>query len=137
MVAVIVLFALRSGLALVPCIALRFPIKKWAALVSVFAAGAYTLLAAAPVPSQRSFLMIAVVLLAMLVDRQGISMRLLAFAAVVVLITQPEAMLGPSFQMSFAAVLALMSAYEFMRERQRAPEEQTSAVAGRSSTWPA
>ena len=126
MVAVIVLFALRSGLALVPCIALRFPIKKWAALVSVFAAGAYTLLAAAPVPSQRSFLMIAVVLLAMLVDRQGMSMRLLAFAAVVVLITQPEAMLGPSFQMSFAAVLALMSAYEFMREHRRAPDEQTS-----------
>jgi competence protein ComEC len=127
MVAAIVLFAVRSGLALVPPIALRFPIKKWAALASVFVAGAYTLLAAAPVPSQRSSVMIAVVLLAMLVDRQGISMRLLAFAASVVLITQPEAMLGPSFQMSFAAVLALMSAYEFIRERRRMPDERTSA----------
>jgi competence protein ComEC len=127
MVAAIVLFAVRGGLALAPPIALRFPIKKWAAVASVFAAGAYTLLAAAPVPSQRSFLMIAVVLLAMLVDQQGISMRLLAFAALVVLITQPEAMLGPSLQMSFAAVLALMSAYEFMRERRRAPEERAPA----------
>jgi competence protein ComEC len=127
MVAAIVLFAVRGGLALVPPIALRLPIKKWAAVASVFAAGAYTLLAAAPVPSQRSFLMIAVVLLAMLVDRQGISMRLLAFAALVVLITQPEAVLGPSFQMSFAAVLALMSAYEFMRERRRAPDERAPA----------
>jgi competence protein ComEC len=126
MVAAIVLFAVRGGLALAPPIALCFPIKKWAAVASVFAAGAYTLLAAAPVPSQRSFLMIAVVLLAILVDRQGISMRLLAFAASVVLITQPEAMLGPSFQMSFAAVMALMAAYEYMRDRPSAPEERTS-----------
>lgn len=126
MVAAIVLFAVRGGLALVPPLALRFPIKKWAAVVSVIAAGAYTLLAAAPVPSQRSFLMVAVILLAMLLDRQGISMRLLAFAASVVLITQPEAMLGPSFQMSFAAVLALMSAYEAMRDRRGVSDAPTS-----------
>ena len=126
MVAAIVLFVVRGALALVPWLALRFQIKKWAAAASVIAAGGYTLLAAAPVPSQRSFLMIAVVLLAMLVDRQGISMRLLAFAASVVLITQPEAMLGPSFQMSFAAVLALMSAYEFVRERKQMPAERAS-----------
>lgn len=126
MVAAIVLFAVRGGLALLPTIALRFPTKKWAAGVSVIAAGAYTLIAAAPVPSQRSFLMVALVLLAILVDRQGISMRLLAFAASVVLITQPEAMLGPSFQMSFAAVMALISAYEFMLERARTPDERTS-----------
>ena len=126
MVAAIVLFVVRGALALVPWLALRFQIKKWAAAASVIAAGGYTLLAAAPVPSQRSFLMVAVVLLAMLVDRQGISMRLLAFAASVVLITQPEAMLGPSFQMSFAAVLALMSAYEFIRERKQMPDERAS-----------
>ena len=126
LVAGIVMFAVRGALALVPPLALRFPIKKWAAVVSVFAAGAYTLLAAAPVPSQRSFLMIAVVLLAMLVDRQGLSMRLLAFAALAVLCTQPEAMLGPSFQMSFAAVLALMSAYKFVRAHRPAAGERPS-----------
>lgn len=126
MVAAIVLFVVRGALALVPWLALRFQIKKWAAAASVIAAGGYTLLAAAPVPSQRSFLMVAVVLLAMLVDRQGLSIRLLAFAASVVLITQPEAMLGPSFQMSFAAVLALMSAYEFVRERKQMPAERAS-----------
>jgi hypothetical protein len=86
------MFVVRGALALVPPLALRLPIKKWAAVASVFAAGAYTLLAAAPVPSQRSFLMIAIVLLAMLVDRQGLSMRLLAFAALVV--CSAEAMLG-------------------------------------------
>jgi competence protein ComEC len=126
LVAGIVMFVVRGALALVPPLALRFPIKKWAAVVSVFAAGGYTLLAAAPVPSQRSFLMIAVVLLATLVDRQGLSMRLLAFAALAVLFTQPEAMLGPSFQMSFAAVLALMSAYEFVRARPPAAGDRFS-----------
>src|SRR5512132_1798410 len=55
LVAGIVMFVVRGALALVPPLALRFPIKKWAAVVSVFAAGGYTLLAAAPVPSQRSF----------------------------------------------------------------------------------
>jgi competence protein ComEC len=68
----IVFVVARSTLALVPWLALRYPIKKWAAIASVLAAGAYTLLADAPVPSQRSFLMVAVVLLAVLVDRQGI-----------------------------------------------------------------
>ncbi|MGE5442483.1 MAG: ComEC/Rec2 family competence protein [Bacteroidota bacterium] len=126
LVAGIVMFVVRGALALVPPLALRFPIKKWAAVVSVFAAGGYTLLAAAPVPSQRSFLMIAVVLLATLVDRQGLSMRLLAFAALAVLFTQPEAMLGPSFQMSFAAVLALMSTYEFVRARRPAAGDRSS-----------
>jgi competence protein ComEC len=129
LVAGIVLFVVRGGLALVPPLALRFPIKKWAAVASVFSARAYTLLAAAPVPSQRSFLMIAVVLLAMFVDRQGLSMRLLAFAALVVLLTQPEAMLGPSFQMSFAAVLTLMCAYEFVREHR--PETGAQPSPGR------
>jgi competence protein ComEC len=137
LVAGIVLFVVRGGLALVPPLALRFPIKKWAAVVSVFAAGAYTLLAAAPVPSQRSFLMIAVVLLAMLVDRQGISMRLLAFAALVVLLTQPEAMLGPSFQMSFAAVLALMCGYEFVRAHRPEPARSPRPAAEPSPAWEA
>lgn len=119
LVAGIVLFVVRGGLALVPAVALRWPVKKWAALVSVAAAGAYTLLAGAPVPSQRSFFMISVVLLAMLVDRQGVSMRLVAFAAAVVLLTQPTSLLGPSFQMSFGAVVALLAAYEVMKERRR------------------
>jgi competence protein ComEC len=128
LVAGIVFVVARSTLALVPWLALRYPIKKWAAVASVLAAGAYTLLADAPVPSQRSFLMVAVVLLAVLVDRQGISMRLVAFAALVILLTQPHAMLGPSFQMSFAAVVALIAAYEIVQDRRRAPQTPPSPL---------
>lgn len=129
-----VFIVVRGILALIPPLALRFPIKKWAAVVSVLAAGAYMLLAAAPVPSQRSFLMVAIVLLAVLVDRQGISLRLVAVAALIVLLSQPAAMLGASFQMSFAAVVALISAYEALQERRRAPREQPSP-AGRAALY--
>jgi competence protein ComEC len=72
----------------------------------------YTLLAGATVPTERAFVMIGLILVAVILDRQGISMRLVAIAAFVILLLQPEAMLGPSFQMSFAAVIALIAAYE-------------------------
>lgn len=102
----------RAAFALFPFIALRYPIKKWAAIVALCGALFYTLLAGATVPTQRSFLMMGLVLAAMLVDRQGISMRFVAIAATVILVFQPEALLNASFQMSFAAVVALIAAYE-------------------------
>jgi competence protein ComEC len=112
LVAGIVFFAVRAGLALDEATALRRPIKKWAALTALLAAGAYTLMVGAPVPTQRAFLMTGLVLVAVLVDREAISMRLVAIAAAAVLALRPESLLGPSFQMSFAAVIALVAAYE-------------------------
>ena len=107
------LFALvRAGLALIPSVALRYPIKKWAAFVAIAGALFYTLLAGATVPTQRSFVMMGLVLAAIIFDRQGISMRFVAIAATIVLAFQPEALLNASFQMSFAAVVALIAAYE-------------------------
>jgi competence protein ComEC len=111
-VAGFVFVGLRGLLALVPPLALYHPIKKWAALAALAAAFAYLLLAGGGVPPQRSFLMTAVVLLAILAERNPLSMRLVAWAAVVVLLTTPEALTGPSFQMSFGAVVALIAAYE-------------------------
>ena len=64
-----------------------------------------------------TFLMIGFVLLAVLFDRQGISMRLVAWAATAILILRPESLLGASFQLSFAAVIALIAVYEYLRER--------------------
>jgi competence protein ComEC len=111
-VAGFVFVGLRGLLALVPRLALYHPIKKWAAAAAMLGAFAYLLLAGGGVPPQRSFLMTAVVLLAILCERSPLSMRLVAWAALVVLLTTPDAMIGPSFQMSFAAVVALISAYE-------------------------
>ena len=70
------------------------------------------LLAGSGVATQRSYIMIAVVFFAVLVDRPAISVRNLALAAMVIL-TEPEAAIQASFQMSFMAVMGLAAYYEF------------------------
>ena len=116
-VAGIVLFAMRFGLALVEPVALRYPIKKWAALPALLATYVYALLAGWTAPPQRSFLMIAAVLVAVLLDRRAISLRSVALSALVILAVQPESLANPSFSMSYGAVTALVAAYEASRER--------------------
>ncbi len=117
LVAGVTFFALRALLAAVPPLALRWPVKKLAAVMALAAAAGYLWLTGAPVPTQRAFIMTGLVLGAVLVDRTAISMRLVAWAAVLVLLVQPENLLGPSFQMSFAAVVALVAIYEPLAPR--------------------
>lgn len=119
LVAAIVFFGVRTGFALSENLALRHPIKKWAAGAAIAGGLFYMLLAGATVPTQRAFLMTGLVLLAIIVDREAISMRLVAWAATLVLLLAPESLLGASFQMSFAAVVALVAFYEAMRRRRR------------------
>ncbi|HUC60878.1 MAG TPA: ComEC/Rec2 family competence protein, partial [Alphaproteobacteria bacterium] len=110
-------FGVRALLALVPYLALRYPIKKWAALVAFCGAFFYLMITGATVPTQRAFLMTGVVLLGVMLDRTSISMRMVCWAAVAVMLIQPESVVGPSFQLSFAAVIALIAAYEVWRGR--------------------
>ncbi len=121
-----VLAACRWLLALCPPLALRVPVRKLAAMVAMLAAGFYLVLSGASVPTQRSFLMTAVALLAIVVDRNPFSLRLLAWAAVVVLVLRPESVLGASFQLSFAAVLALMVVHEAWRGTERSDDTRTA-----------
>jgi competence protein ComEC len=111
----LVFAVVRGGLALWPGFALRFGTKPWAALAALAAGGFYMVLTGSQVPMQRSFAMAALVTLALLAGRRALSPRVLAFAAVMVLVIQPAALLGPSFQMSFAAVLALIAGFEAAR----------------------
>jgi len=83
--------------------------------VSVF----YLLLIGSPVSAERAVVMICVVMLAVMIDREPFSLRLAAFAAFVVLLLQPEKLVGPSFQMSFSAVVALIAFYEATRDKWR------------------
>lgn len=117
LVAGIVFLGIRGILALVEPLALRYPIKKWAALMAIVCAFCYALIAGATVPTMRAFLMIGVVLLAVVFERRGLSLRLIAFAACVILLVKPESLFGASFQLSFAAVTALVAVYEFLREK--------------------
>lgn len=108
-VAGVVFFAVRALLALIPGLAAGFAIKKWSAAAALVAAAFYLLLSGAEVATQRSFFMTAVVLIAVMVDRRAITFRTLAVAALIVLAVAPEALVHPSFQMSFAATLGLFA----------------------------
>ena len=116
LVAGLLYFGLRAFLALIPPLALRWPIKKIAAAVGIVGAAAYAVVAGAPIPTQRAFLMVGLVLLAVLIDRRGLGIRTVAWAALVILLVQPESLLGASFQLSFAAVIALVAVYEEISE---------------------
>jgi len=128
LVAGILFISVRALLALVGPWALRYPIKKWAAASAIAGALAYALIAGSTVPTQRAFLMVGLVLLAVMLDRRGLSIRLVAWAALAILILQPESLLGPSFQMSFAAVTALIASYEVISEHRRYYDYGASSV---------
>jgi len=110
-------FAIRASFAAIEPLALSYPIKKWAAVAALIGAFGYLLLSGGTVPTQRAFLMTGMVLLAVMLDRQAFSMALVAWAAGAVLLLAPQSLLGPSFQMSFAAVIALIAIYEILRTR--------------------
>lgn len=108
----LVMGLVRYGIALVPPLALRIDAKKVAAVLALMAALFYTALAGAPVPAQRACAMAAFALLAILLDRTALSLRLVAWSAIIVLLVAPESLTGASFQMSFAAVVALIAGWE-------------------------
>jgi competence protein ComEC len=112
LVAAFVFFAVRGGLALIPWVALRYPIKKIAAAATLAVLTCYLLLSGAAIPTERAFVMNGLVFVAILLDRLRISMRVCAIAAAVVLAIDPVSLVGVSFQMSFGAVVALIAVYE-------------------------
>jgi competence protein ComEC len=98
---------------LIPSLASRHPIKKWAAAGALVTAAFYLLLSGASVSTQRAFIMIAIVLIGVMLDRPALTFRTIAVAAFAVLLLTPQAIVHPSFQMSFAAALALIAAYQY------------------------
>jgi competence protein ComEC len=112
-----VFFVVRLGLALVPAVALTRPIKKWAAVAAGLAALGYLAISGAAHPAVRSWLMVSIMFLAILLDRPALALRNVAVAALLILLVDPESLLDIGFQMSFAAVVALISLYEAARRR--------------------
>lgn len=107
-----VFFAMRLGIAAWPWLALRVPGKKLAALLGLAAVGGYLLLSGSPPAAERAAITASIAFCAILVDRQAISFHALALAAMAVLLLQPEAVVEPGFQMSFAATAALVALAE-------------------------
>lgn len=112
MIAAMAFFAVRLLIALIPAVALRIDSKKVAAVFAAVMSLIYLLISGAEIPSQRAFITMLAVLIGILFSRQAISMRMVAFAAIMVLIISPQALVSASFQMSFAAVVVLIAFYE-------------------------
>ena len=128
MVAGICFFALRALFALIPPIVLNHPTKKYAAALALLLTFLYMLLSGATVSSRRAFVMTALALVAILLDRLSLSARALAVAAVAIMLMTPDSATGPSFQMSFAAVAALVAFYEAWRGRIAAWHREAGAL---------
>ena len=111
----LVFAAVRLGLALIPPVALALSTKKAAALAALAAGAGYLALSGATVATQRAFVMVAVALVAVLIDRPALTLRALAVAAVIVLALRPVSVTEVGFQMSFAATTALIAGFEAWR----------------------
>lgn len=105
-------FVMRLLLAFVQPISRRYNLKAPSAVMAIFVSFVYLIISGAEIPSQRAFIMTFVVLLGVIFDRRAISMRMVSFAAFVVLIITPQALISAGFQMSFAAVVVLIAFYE-------------------------
>jgi competence protein ComEC len=112
-------FLARLLIAAWPWLALRINGKKAAAWAGLGALGVYLVVSGAPPPAERAAITASIAFLAILLDRQAITMHALAVAAFVVLLLQPEAIVTPGFQMSFAATAALVALVEAWPRRPR------------------
>jgi len=113
----VVMMSLRSLFALAPSFSARYPVKKFAAFLSLLSCTFYLAMSGADVAAQRSYVMIVVMLCALLADRAAISMRNLAIASVAMIAISPHEILGPSFQMSFSATAGLIAAFAWWSDR--------------------
>lgn len=119
LVAGTIMGSLRAVFALFPGFAARRPTKKLAATGALLGISVYLLISGAGIATQRSFVMLGIMLLAALIDRAAVTMRNLAIAALVIVVIEPHEITGPSFQMSFAATAALIAAYGWWSKRKR------------------
>jgi competence protein ComEC len=123
-----VMFLTLKLLALSPILALRFRLVLVAAAAGAVAGIAYTLLTGAEVPTIRSCIAALLVLLGIALGREALTLRLVAVAALAVLLLWPESLPGASFQMSFAAITAIVALHEHPRVR--------ALLARREELWP-
>lgn len=110
-----VFFVTRQMLVLWPWLGLRLPCREIAAFAAFGVGAAYVMLTGAHLPALRSLGMGGLATLALLSGRRVLSMRSLALVALVLLIASPVLVLDLSFQMSFAAVMALIAGYDALR----------------------
>lgn len=113
-----IFWLVRALLAAIPALVLRYPVKKWAAAFALAMSAFYLVISGAAPPAVRAFVMLATVMTAVLLDRPALTMRSLGLAAAILLLARPEAITEAGFQMSFAAVAALVAVAEWEQQRE-------------------
>ena len=108
----------RYGIAAIPGLALRVNAKKIGAAVAIPIGLSYLIISGASIATQRAYIMVLVVLIAVLLDRPAFTLRAVALAALIVLIIAPESVTQVGFQMSFAATIGLVAGFEALRHTQ-------------------
>ena len=111
-----VFFLIRGVFALIPSLGHILNTKKLAAFLSLLLVLFYLFISGLQIPAIRSFIMIAVILLAIMLDRSAISLRTAVLAGVFILAIWPESLLNAGFQFSFIAVFAMLSLYEILMQ---------------------
>ncbi len=110
-------FAVRAAGAAIPAFSRKHDPRIPAAIAALCGAVLYLILSGAAIATQRAFVMVAVILIGVLLKRRAFSMQSIALAAGIILLLQPQSLLSPGFQMSFAAAAALVAAFDFWRTR--------------------
>ncbi|MFM2282318.1 MAG: hypothetical protein RLZZ444_4549, partial [Pseudomonadota bacterium] len=112
-------FSIRVVLSLSQASAHRLPVKKIAAAGALLSVTFYYLISGFAVSAERAYIMMVVVLVAALLGRPSISFRNVALSAILILVLTPSAVMGPGFQMSYAATLGLVAGYTLWKEGTR------------------
>lgn len=147
MVAAAAFFAVRLGLSLLLMLLALLPIgprmahtqlwplHKIAAATALASIVCYTFLVGSPIPAVRALLMAGLVLVAILINRRAITLRSVALAAGLILLIYPESLLLPGFQLSFAAITALVAAYEKWQQHEPASQPHKTTHHGGPLHW--
>ncbi|NSX83052.1 DUF4131 domain-containing protein [Wolbachia endosymbiont of Atemnus politus] len=102
----------RNLFATSETLTLKYNTKKISAFLTILPTTFYLLITGMQISAQRAYIMVILVLIAIMIERKYRGLIAIAFAASVILIVEPEAILKPGFQMSFSAVLALVASYQ-------------------------
>lgn len=123
-VATVAFFCLNALMVRVKPLLWRAWSRKAAALLSLPPVLAYGIIAGFSPSTQRAVIMVAVFLMTFLFQRDQDSVNTLALAALVILVTNPPSLFAISFQLSFAAVFAIIYGFSRLRDRHAMPREQ-------------
>lgn len=125
----LVFYFLRMVLALFPFATFKFSTKKFAASISILSGLFYLLLTGGSLATERAFLMASLIMLAVILDREALTMRNLALAFLIMLIVSPSAIMNVGFQMSFAATAAIIAYFEWQKNREFGNQENEEGEA--------